>query len=63
MPPFTMQEGGLTKGTSCPSHCPRSGASAPPGAWEGSVAATRSRCPGWEGVPMEIEYISLPKLK
>ena len=27
MPPLTMQEEGLTKWTSCPSHCPRSGAS------------------------------------
>ena len=27
MPPLAMQEEGLTKGTSCPSHCPRSGAS------------------------------------
>ena len=26
-------------------------AAAPAGAWEGSVAATRSRCPRWEGVP------------
>ena len=25
MPPSTMQEEGLTKGTSCPSHWPRSG--------------------------------------
>ena len=27
MPPLTVQEEGLTKGTSCPSHCPMSGAS------------------------------------
>ena len=27
MPPLTLQEEGLTKGTSCPSHCPMSGAS------------------------------------
>ena len=27
MPPLTMQEEGLTKGTSCLSHCPMSGAS------------------------------------
>ena len=27
MPPLTMQEEGLTKETSYPSHCPRSGAS------------------------------------
>ena len=27
MPPLTMQEEGLTKGTSCPSHCPMSCAS------------------------------------
>ena len=27
MPPLAVQEEGLTKGTSCPSHCPRSGAS------------------------------------
>ena len=27
VPPLTMQEEGLTKGTSCPSHCPMSGAS------------------------------------
>ena len=27
MPDLTMQEEGLTKGTSCPSHCPSSGAS------------------------------------
>ena len=27
MPPSTMQEEGLTKGMSCPSHCPSSGAS------------------------------------
>ena len=27
MPPLTMQEEGLTKGTSCPSHCPMLGAS------------------------------------
>ena len=27
MPPLTMQDEGLTKGASCPSHCPRSGAS------------------------------------
>ena len=41
MPPLTMQEEGLTKGTSCPSHCPSLGASlaAPAGAWEGSVPA------------------------
>ena len=26
-PPLTVQEEGLTKGTSCPSHCPMSGAS------------------------------------
>ena len=53
MPPLPMQEEGLTKGTSCPSHCPSSGDSqaAPAGAWEGSVAATRSMCPRWEGVP------------
>ena len=25
MPPLTLQEEGLTKGTSCPSHCPMSG--------------------------------------
>ena len=24
MPPLTLQEEGLTKGTSCPSHCPMS---------------------------------------
>ena len=53
MPPLTMQKEGLTKGTSCPSGCPRSAASqaALAGAWEGSVAGTRSRCPGWEGAP------------
>ena len=27
MPPLTLQEEGLTKGTSCPSHCPMSGVS------------------------------------
>ena len=27
MPPLTVQEEGLTKGTSCPSHCPMLGAS------------------------------------
>ena len=27
MPPLTLQEECLTKGTSCPSHCPMSGAS------------------------------------
>ena len=27
MPPLTLQEEGLTKGTSCPSHRPMSGAS------------------------------------
>ena len=27
MPPLTMQAEGLTKGTSCPSHCPMLGAS------------------------------------
>ena len=27
MPPLTLQEEGLTKGTSCSSHCPMSGAS------------------------------------
>ena len=50
MPPLTMQEEGLTKGTSCPSHVPRSVASetAPAGASEGSVAATRSSSPGRE---------------
>ena len=26
MPSLTLQEEGLTKGTSCPSHCPMSGA-------------------------------------
>ena len=53
MPPLTLQEEGLTKGTSCPSHCPMSGASlaAPACDWEGIVAATRSMCPRWEGVP------------
>ena len=53
MPSLTMQEEGLTKGASCPSHCPSSGASeaAPAAAWEGSVAATRSRFPRREGVP------------
>ena len=53
MPPSTMQEEGLTKGTSCPSHCPSSGApeAASAGVWEGSVAASQSRCPGGEGVP------------
>ena len=41
MPPLTVQEEGLTKGTSCPSHCPMLGASwaAPACAWEGIVAA------------------------
>ena len=53
MPPLTVQEEGLIKGTSCPSHCPMLGAScaAPACAWEGIVAATRSMCPRWEGVP------------
>ena len=53
MPPLTMWEEGLTKGKSCPSYCSRSGASqaTSAGAWEGSVAASRSRCPVWEGVP------------
>ena len=52
MPPLTMQEEGLIKGTSCHSRCPTSGASraAPAGASEGRVAATPSRCPGWQGV-------------
>ena len=53
MRPLAMQEEGLTKGTSCSSHCPMSGASeaTPACAWEGIVAATRFMCPGWEGVP------------
>ena len=53
MPPLTLQEEGPTKGTSCLSHCPMSGASlaAPACAWEGIVAANRSMCPRWEGVP------------
>ena len=53
MPPVTIQEKGLTKKTSCPSHCPSLGApqAGPADAWGGSVAATRSRCPRWEDVP------------
>ena len=48
-----LQEEGLIKGTSRPSHCPMSGASEalPRVTWECSIGATRSRCPGWEGVP------------
>ena len=58
MPPLTRQEDGLTKGTSCPSNCPMSGASsaAPACAWEGIVAATRSMCPRWE-VRLTVHHI------
>ena len=53
MPPLTMQEKGLTKGTSCSSQYPSSGTSyaGPADALEGSVAATRSRCHRLEAVP------------
>ena len=53
MPPLTMQEEGLTKGTHCPSHRPMSVASqaAPACAWEGIVAATWFMYSRREGVP------------
>ena len=65
MPPLTTQEEGFQRGRPVP---PTALVQVPPyaapaGAWEGSVAATWSRCPGREGVPTCVNglgHISLP---
>ena len=38
------EKGGCTYSSGAPQ-------AGPAGAFEGSVAATQSRCPGWEGIP------------
>ena len=53
MPPLTLQDKGLTKGTSCPSHCPISGALEPlPHMLGNALPRPPGPCvPGWRVSP------------